>query len=126
MEVNVLLSVTIVPVLIVILNIIVFDEAVYYEIFLPGYIDDWIFSQSGNFFFVNTWRRPSLTEKGEQFLYTNTFILCLALALDLLFLLTLTINVFCCSSKVFKSPEYANLRYLGNQAKIAYSCENWN
>ena len=50
MEVNVLLSVTIVPVLIVILNIIVFDEAVYYEIFLPGYIDDWIFSQSGNFF----------------------------------------------------------------------------
>ena len=40
MEVNVLLSVTIVPVLIVILNIIVFDEAVYYEIFLPGYIDD--------------------------------------------------------------------------------------
>ena len=40
MEVNVLLSVTIVPVLIVILNIIVFDEAVYHEIFLPGYIDD--------------------------------------------------------------------------------------
>ena len=38
MEMNVLLSVTMVPVLIVILNIILFDEAVYYEIFLPGYV----------------------------------------------------------------------------------------
>ena len=38
MEVSVLLSVTILPVLVVILNIILFDEAVYYEIFLPGYV----------------------------------------------------------------------------------------
>lgn len=106
MEINVLLSVTMVPVLIVILNIILFDEAVYYEIFLPGYqalTFDLIFRS-------RIFRKPSLTVKGKHFFYSNLFILGLGLSFDLVFLINLTINVFCCSRKVFQSPEYLNIR----------------
>ena len=55
-------------------------------------------------------RKPSLTEKGEQFFYCNLFILGLPLVLDLIFLLNLTINIYCCSRKVFHSSEYSNIR----------------
>ena len=106
MEMNVLLSVTMVPVLIVILNIILFDEAVYYEIFLPGYVAVTLTL----IFRSRIFRKPSLTEKGKQFFYSNLFILGLGLSFDLVFLINLTINVFCCSRKVFQSQEYINLR----------------
>jgi len=91
-EISIHLITIVLPVVIVIFNIICFGEMVYLEIFKTSI--------------------GSLSENAKSFVITNLFLFSVFIAMDLIFFLSLVVNVYCCSRKVFQQEIFTRIQFL--------------